>query len=455
VLDLDRPTEEQRVKYYQSTSLRRALRSKALWRAMALLVGCELLATSAWLAFSFGRSPGYFEFALAALAAPLAAIVGFLCGGRAEQRERWVTRLASIYESQRESRRSYYEPLRVGGDPALSDRLRALKPSRPFATLTSPDQMSAWREAVRREITSGLYEEAFVPDGNTPRIRVLREVDVDGVSRAFVTYEASDGTTIPAYLFRPRSDRQMAAVFVVPGNGRGIVETAGLVRSYQHGAALALARAGFVTLTPELRGFGYLGKLIGTDPARVARNALLIGSSYYAVVLHDLWRGLTALLTDQAVDPTRVAVSGCSLGGDLAITLGALDTRVSAVVAQGLARWHGVRGQAPTPEEDGSKWRGDATSIVPEAARLTHYEDRFLLLAPRPFAVINTTWDVGNQREEESWLLRLLRSAYHFEGAEDCFQFCVMRGGHEYLVNPAVEFLQRHLCEARPRADAG
>jgi dienelactone hydrolase len=413
---------------------------------MALLVGLELLATSAWLAFGFGRPPDHFEFGIAALATPFAAIVGFLCGGRAEQREAWLTRLASIYES----RRPAYEPLRVGGDPTLSLRLRAVKPSRPFATLTSPEQMSAWREAVRREIITGLYEEAFAPEDNAPSIRVLREVDVDGrISRAFVTYEASDGTTIPAYLFRPRTDRPMPGAFVIPGSGRGIVETAGLVKSYQHGAALALARAGFVTLTPELRGFGHLGKVNGIDPSRVARNALLIGSSYYAVVLHDLRRGLTAFLSHQSVDPAHVAVTGCSLGGDLSITLGALDTRVSAVVAQGLVAWHGDRGQGPTPEEDGSAFKGDASSIVPGVAGLAHYEDRFLLLAPRPFAVINTTWDVGHMQEEGSWLLRLLRSAYQLERAEDCFQFCVTSGGHEYRVNPAIVFLRRHFSEAR------
>jgi hypothetical protein len=93
------------MKSHHSILLRRALRSKALWQAMALLVGLELLATSAWIAFWFGRSADHFAFALAALAAPLAAIVGFLCGGRAERRERWLTRLASIYESRRERRR--------------------------------------------------------------------------------------------------------------------------------------------------------------------------------------------------------------------------------------------------------------------------------------------------------------------------------------------------------------
>jgi hypothetical protein len=69
------------LKLHHRASLRRALRSKALRRALMVLVGLELLAMSAWGALSLGRSPGHFEFALATIAVPLAAIVGFLCGG--------------------------------------------------------------------------------------------------------------------------------------------------------------------------------------------------------------------------------------------------------------------------------------------------------------------------------------------------------------------------------------
>jgi dienelactone hydrolase len=288
-------------------------------------------------------------------------------------------------------------------------------------------------------------------------MRVLREVDIDkGLSRAFVTYEASDGTTIPAYLFRPRNEGPLPGVFVIPGAGRGIVETAGVVRSYQHGAALALARAGFITFTPELRGFGHLGGVIGTDPSRVARKALLIGSSYYAVLMNDLRRGLTAFLSHPSVDPSRVAVSGCSLGGDLSITLGALDTRVTALVAQGLCHWHGERGQRPRPEEDGSEFRGDASSIVPSEASVAHYEDRFLLLVPRPFAIVDGTLDVVDGTREVgykdtgSWLIRLMRSAYQLEGADDCFEFIATPGGHEYHLDPAIAFLRQHMLKTRP-----
>lgn len=432
--------------------LHRALASKALWRVLALLVACELLATSPWLALGFDRRPGHLEFALAALATPLIAIIAFLCGGRAEQRGAWFTRLSTRYEG----RRPYYETVRISGDPTLGRRLEAMKPSRPFAALASAKEMSAWREEVRRDITNRLYEEPFGPQNNPPRIQVVRELDVDKeLSRAFVTYEASDGTTIPAYIFHARGKRQLPGVLVVPGAGRGIVETAGIVKSYQHGAALALARAGFVTFTPELRGFGHLGEAVGTDPARVGRKALLIGSSYYAVLIHDLRRGFTAFLGHPSVDASRVAVSGCSLGGDLAITLGAVDTRVTAVVAQGLCHWHGERGQRPRPEDDGSELRGDASSIVPGAAGVTHYEDRFLLLAPRPFAIVDGTRDVVDgtrqvgYKEEESWLLEVMRSAYQVEGAADCFEFIVARGGHEYHLDPAIAFLRRHLLAMR------
>jgi len=145
---------------------------------------------------------------------------------RAEQLGAWFTRLSKLYES----RRPYYDTLQVSGDPTLARRLDALKPSRPFATLTSADQMSGWRDAVRREIIR-LYHDPFGPQVNRPTIRVLREVDIDkGLSRALVTYEASDGTTIPAYIFRPDGERQLPGIFVIPGAGRGIVETAGIVR---------------------------------------------------------------------------------------------------------------------------------------------------------------------------------------------------------------------------------
>lgn len=178
----------------------------------------------------------------------------------------------------------------------------------------------------------------------------------------------------------------------------------------------------------------------------------MYGTSYSAILLQDLRQALTALMELSAVDPARVAVTGCSLGGDLSLTLGALDTRVQAVLAQGLCRWHGDRGQRPTPEEDGSSFTRDPCGVIPGETRFSHYEDRYLLLAPRPFAVINGRRDVGDIREDESWLLALLRQAYRLEGAGDRFSFFLTSGGHEYHLKPAIAFLRHHLADCITRS---
>jgi hypothetical protein len=178
---------------------------------------------------------------------------------------------------------------------------------------------------------------------------------------------------------------------------------------------------------------------------QLARRALRDGTFYYAIVLRDLRCALALLLDDPDVDGKRIAVTGCSLGGDLAVTLGALDPRIGAVVAEGLCNWYGPRGTRPTPEEEGSAFSPDVCGLIPGEAVSTHYEDRFLLMCPRPFAIINGKQDVGDMGEDRSWLLSLLRRAYQLEGANDRFAFELMPGGHEYHVAPAISFLRRHL----------
>jgi hypothetical protein len=129
-------------------------------------------------------------------------VVAFLCGCRAEQQHAWFSRLSRAVES----RRSYYEPFRIVGDPTLA-RILMLRPARHVPTLTSPEEMLGWREAIRRQLIADLYAEVFVAEEKSSTFDVLQEVSVDGgMSRAFVTYEAADGTTIPAYLFRPPID---------------------------------------------------------------------------------------------------------------------------------------------------------------------------------------------------------------------------------------------------------
>lgn len=418
----------------------RIVRSRLVRRVLTPFLLLQALCAWAW--WTPAAEPfAYLRFALGMGAASALALLGCFAGGQLERRFALFTRLARA----REARRSYYEPLDQPGDVALEQWVAGRRPKRALADLSASGVTPEWRRETRASIGS-LYEApwagADVPLG-TRRVRV--ETVRRGITRTLFTFAGEDGLRIPAYVFNPAGAGRRPAVLVIPGHGRGIAETAGRVRSYQHGAALELAAAGYVTLTMELRGFGHLGETIGTDHAYVASRALLAGSSYPAIVLGDLKRALSVLAAHPAVDAERIAVTGCSLGGDLAVTLAALDPRVVVVVAQGLTRWSGSRGCRPSPEDDGSRFTGDPCGIIPGEMSTAHYEDRFLLISPRPFAVIAGWDDVGHFPEKDSWLVTLLRHVYRLEGVPERFDFIRVDGGHEYHLAPAIEFLDRHL----------
>ena len=79
----------------------------------------------------------------------------------------------------------------------------------------------------------------------------------------------------------PPARTRRPALLVFPGHGT-IAQTAGLKRSYQRANALELARAGFVTATMELRGFGWLQAL---GHLRIDATAKLVGRTWYGLLV--------------------------------------------------------------------------------------------------------------------------------------------------------------------------
>src|SRR5690606_22249247 len=135
-----------------------------------------------------------------------------------------------------------------------------------------------------------------------------------------------DGLPVPGYLFipdKPALGVKAPAVLIYVGHGT-ILQAAGLQNSYHNGNALALAQAGFVTLSIEGRGFGELGQV---DYAKLDAAARLIGQSWVGLLVEDGLRALDYVQTRPEVDPDRLGVAGASVGGALAMYTAALDER--------------------------------------------------------------------------------------------------------------------------------
>jgi acetyl xylan esterase AXE1 len=339
-------------------------------------------------------------------------------------------------------------PATLSGDPALLTASTAGVPVAP-PEVSSLEALERWQVALRQRLRDSLLK---IPGGITAQAPRWEEFGVqtvaDGVQRHAMTLRSFDGTTLPAYLFVPARQSRMAGVVVLPGHPEedeesGLAQTAGLVDSYQHGAALELARTGLVTLTFELRGFGLLGPPAFPHHLAVTHNALLGGSSYKAVLFRDVEAAIALLVSRPEVDGGRIGVTGTSIGGEMTAFYAALDTRVAAAVVNSFAPTSGP--YLPEVGRPGEENDRHVCHLVPGENQLLSQPDWFYLIAPRPLMVVTG-------ESERFGDLRFLFKPYQDLGLADAHRVLEVRGrGHEFFVEQTAEFFQRHLRASAER----
>ncbi|HEX2093970.1 MAG TPA: acetylxylan esterase [Longimicrobiaceae bacterium] len=335
-----------------------------------------------------------------------------------------------------------FEPVPIAGDPTLA---RLVEWRRRPADAPPPgigvDSLIRWQVAARQALTSALGHDADASRAPGPVRVVADKVLPDGLRRQLITFQGFDGTPIPAYLFLPPvQDRVQPrpGLLVIAGHGEGIVQTAGLVRSLYHDMAPELARAGYVVLAPELRGFGYLGRYIGVDHCIVAHNALASGSHYAAMLTRDLAHATSVLASLPGVDPTRIGAAGVSFGGTLALLHTAVDRRIAAVMAgspaiepfrrEGLTKSWDRRAIPETP----------FCHLIPGGGHEPNRLGLLYLIAPRPLLL------TSGVREDLGMLYRAavdsVAWAYSRLGAVRPPQAVEVEGAHEFFLRPTREF---------------
>ena len=332
-------------------------------------------------------------------------------------------------------------------DIPLSGRL-AIEPVRPALAAPGPDRsvddFALWRSAGRDKLRELLGH----PSPDPPlAVRQIRSEKVGTVRRETLVFTQPDGLEVPAFLHRPDDDERRPALLVIPGHSWGIVATAGIVDDYQNGNALRLAEEGYVTLTMEVRGFGYLQYFGGAEPP-LERNSytplnLVRGATSLGVTIQDQTAGLRYLAGRPDVLSDRLGLVGFSSGCDTAIYLGALDSRPSVMVLSGCVS---------SQESKFSYSRRDTYSAVPGLARWLGADDCLGLLAPRPVLV---HWgELDNDPSSHSAAFNPTALAtfdgalriYRAQGAEESLEKHVSPGiGHQFDVGAAIDFLRRRL----------
>ena len=345
--------------------------------------------------------------------------------------------------------RSTPEPLKISQEPLSSadPGLNGYRPSELFSKYNNIENIGflEWQERLRLTLVSDLgLAEIFDSSKKVP-YKIIERVDVgDNLERLFLTFKSFDGSNIPAYLHQPRNKTggaNIPGIIVIPGhvksNASGIEQTAIETESYQHASALELANAGYITLTFELRGFGYLGRPFNQEHRLVAWNALLKGESYKQVELKDIAYAKKLLDSWEGLDFERIGITGVSYGGELSVQYAGLDESIKVTVFQGFTRGTGIVSGRFGSKKDQPHY----CHILPYFDSVVKQEEYIWLLAPRPTLGLRGSKEIPVSEK----IITEYAKGWAYENKPNNFQFSIFEGGHEYSISDAIQYFDTHL----------
>src|SRR5437870_2487858 len=157
-------------------------------------------------------------------------------------------------------------------------------------------------------------------------VRVLETARLQKFTRTKLTFAASAGNRVPAYLLIPheRPGKLPAVLCLHPTSKEfGKAVPAGLAGKPDRHYAVHLAERGYVTLAPDyVHSGGY-----DFDPYKHG----FVSATMLGIVNH--MRAVDLLQSLPEVDPERIGVIGHSLGGHNSMFLAAFDERLKCIVS--------------------------------------------------------------------------------------------------------------------------
>ena len=282
--------------------------------------------------------------------------------------------------------------------------------------------------------------ESTVSDGNLIRQRVVFDVD------AYMS--------IPCQVLFPKEmkpDGSNAAIICCHGHGPGKDAVAGIrcepevdrfIDYHNFDYGVQMANAGFLTICPELRGFGERldnpPPYPGRDPCNVDYiKGTLIG--YYPLTLNlwDIMRCIDYLETRPEVDGARIGMMGLSGGGTMTTFTAAYDTRIKAADIMGYVN--------PFQEFCYKRANFCGMQILPDLYRWFDTDEIAGLIAPRPLLVEMGIYDECFYIHDMLKGFEGIRDIYAAADAADVLDCDIFPGPHAFGGNKAAGFFAKYL----------
>lgn len=230
------------------------------------------------------------------------------------------------------SMREYWNRMAAENPPALSFSRAGL----PFGE---------WHEKALQKLTELLGP---FPEKVPLNADVEYSAEQEGYLRRRVVFDSEQWMSVPCQVLIPanaKKDKSTPAIVCSHGHGRfgkdpvsGIDSTPGHradIEGMNYNYAEQMALAGFVTITPDLRGFGERrdgpDPFPGRDPCNVNYvKGSLMGLYPLTLNIWDIRCCIDYLETMEEVDPGRIGMMGLSQGGTMTAFTAAVEPRIKA-----------------------------------------------------------------------------------------------------------------------------
>jgi len=311
----------------------------------------------------------------------------------------------------------------------------------------------AWRRAFRCAIVREL---GAMPPTVPLRPEVLERTECPGYVRQKIVFDSERFASVPAWVLIPqglkRGERR-PAVMCLHGHGPGKNPIAGLgpdgqpIDDYSHGLACRLAERGYVTISPDWRGFGERADdAEWVRPGRDGCNVAYFADGYFgyhrlALQIWDGMRTLDYLLSRPEVDARRIGCIGCSFGGTMTTYLSALDSRIGVAV---------IVCYLSTLKDGINRGNFCGAQYMPGLGKYADIPEVATLIAPRPLMAQVGEKDECFTVDDAAPAARRVGKAYRVLGISDRFALDLFPGGHEINVQPALAWLDRWLKAPLP-----
>lgn len=321
--------------------------------------------------------------------------------------------------------------------PALvhSDRLRSMK-----YTNRSAGKARAWQAALRTRLAALLKIDDLLRRGDAMALepKQLSSSEKDGYRVEEIEINSTTNRRLRVIVTFPASnDGPCPAVVCIGGHGSTLYspydettvsgDPARLKVDLFHyqGFGTALAKRGVVTISTTV-----------SQHDVYEDGRLLMGER-----LWDLMRCVDYLESLSEVDRSRIGCAGLSLGGEMAMWLGAMDERIAATVSAGF-----LTTMDHMEQDHCMCWK------FPGLRELVDFADIYSLIAPRPLQCQNGLQEPPSQFYVPlaRQAMREVRSIYDNMDRPENETLDVHEGGHVIDLPGLLYFLDKHLRIRRP-----